>query len=168
MLGCGLAGATLAAEKIVPPTKTPPAPPPVRVHYHYRNTVRHHPAPHPTAAAPKPEAVAPVLVPVDPAELERARAAYEAALAAVAAATDARMKKDLVGIDERVVEFLKTQTEAGSIYAPFDLAAHYRQGKGIGADPQQADRLTQLAADRGNEDAARWLREHPVRNSESH
>lgn len=107
--------------------------------------------------------MAPVLVPVDPAELARARAAYEAALAAVAAATDARMKKDLVGIDERVVEFLKDQTEAGSIYAPFDLAGHYREGKGVATDAEQADRLTRLAAERGHEDAVRWVREHPTK-----
>lgn len=146
------------------PPKTPKTPPtlhptrPVRVHYG-RSVVRRRPQAE--AAVPLPAVPTPIVVPIDPAILARDRANYLAALAAASAAADARHQQAMIGVDARVVAFLKEQTENGSAYAPFDLAGHYREGKGVELDRMEADRLVRLAAARGNDDAKNWLREHP-------
>jgi TPR repeat protein len=113
------------------------------------------------AAAPNPTVPTPINVPVDPEILARDRANYLSALAAASAAADARHQLAMIGVDARVVAFLKEQTEKGSAYAPFDLAGHYREGKGIEVDLTEADRLVRLAVERGNDEAKNWLRDHP-------
>lgn len=94
---------------------------------------------------------------VDPAAAEKA--AKERA--AIAAAQAKRNQKALVGADERVVEFLKKRVEDGSADAPLDLAKRYEEGKGVTADAAEARKLYKLAAERGNEEAKGWLKEHP-------
>ena len=159
LIGCPL---LVWSDPTQDPPKTPKPPPPqhirpVRVRY-ARNAVRHHP---PAQVAHTAPAAAPVIVvPIDPATLARERAEYLAALAAASAAADARHQQALIGVDARVAAFLKEQTETGSVFAPFDLAEHYRTGKGVEVNPTEADRLVRLAAERGNEDAKSWLRDH--------
>lgn len=94
---------------------------------------------------------------VDPAAAEKA--AKERA--AIVAAQAKRNQKALVGADERVVEFLKKRVEDGSADAPLDLAKRYEEGKGVTADAVEARKLYKLAAERGNEEAKVWLKEHP-------
>lgn len=69
-------------------------------------------------------------------------------------------------VDERVVAFLKQRIEDGSADAAFDLAKRMEEGNGVPADPVEARRLYSLAAERGNEEAAAWLAEHPEPESD--
>ncbi|MBN8249620.1 MAG: SEL1-like repeat protein [Verrucomicrobia bacterium] len=66
-----------------------------------------------------------------------------------------------MGVEDRVVSFLKERVEDGSADAAFDLAKRYEEGKGVTADPVEAHRLYKLSAERGNEEATTWLAEHP-------
>lgn len=82
--------------------------------------------------------------------------------AAIQAAQNKRNQQAAVGADQRVIDFLKERVEGGSADAAFDLAKRYEEGKGTVADPKEARRLYELAAERGNEDAKAWLKEHPA------
>lgn len=100
--------------------------------------------------------------PARPAPAPAAPARDPQAAAALRAAQDRRNQAAAVGADERVVEFLKTRVEGGSADAAFDLAKRYEEGKGVTADPKEARRHYELAAARGHEAAAAWLKEHPA------
>lgn len=101
-----------------------------------------------------------VIVPVDPVQAENARRLLEAQRAAVAAAQNRRNAIALVGADERVVAFLRKRIDQGSADAAAELAQRHEEGRGVPADPVEARRLYRLAAERGNEDAQYWLRQH--------
>ena len=81
--------------------------------------------------------------------------------AAIAAAQNKRNQQALVGADERVVAFLKKRVEDGSADAAHDLAKRHEEGKGVPEDAAEARRLYQLSAERGNEDAKKWVEAHP-------
>ncbi len=95
-----------------------------------------------------------------------ANAQTAAQLQAQATAADAlanrRNQAALVGADDRVIAFLKERIANGSADAAYDLAKRYDEGKGVVADPVEARRLYTLAAERDNEDAKKWLEEHPA------
>ncbi|HAB18657.1 MAG TPA: SEL1-like repeat protein [Verrucomicrobiota bacterium] len=110
-----------------------------------------------TAPAPSQPAA-----PVDP----QAAAKAQAQAAANKALYDKRNKAAQAGADQRVVEFLKQRIEGGSADAAFDLGKRYEEGKGVAADPLEARRMYMLAAERGNEDAKKWLEEHPATKEE--
>lgn len=100
------------------------------------------------------------------AALATANAQTAAQLQAQATAADAlankRNQAALVGADDRVIAFLKERIANGSADAAYDLAKRYDEGKGVIADPVEARRLYTLAAERDNEDAKKWLEEHPA------
>jgi TPR repeat protein len=49
-----------------------------------------------------------------------------------------------------------------------DLAKRYEQGTGVAKDPAEAARLYRLSAERGNEEAQRWVaRQKPAPASET-
>ena len=81
--------------------------------------------------------------------------------AAVKAAQLKRQKEAAAEADAKVVPFLKERVEGGSADAACDLAKRYETGKGVTTDAKEARRLYQLGADRGNEEAKTWLKEHP-------
>lgn len=85
----------------------------------------------------------------------------DAQAAAIAAAQNRRNQKALVGADDRVVSFLKQRIGDGSADAAHDLAKRHEEGKGVPEDATEARRLHKLAAERGNEDAKKWVAEHP-------
>lgn len=87
--------------------------------------------------------------------------AIQAQNAAAEAAANRRNKAAQVGVDDRVIAFLKQRIEDGSADAPADLAKRYEEGKGVAADPAEARRLYTLAAERGNEEAKTWLQNNP-------
>ncbi len=87
--------------------------------------------------------------------------ASQAQIAANEAAANQRNKAAQVGVDNRVVSFLKQRIEDGSVDAPVDLAKRYEEGKGVEADPVEARRLYTLGAERGNEEAKLWLENNP-------
>ena len=109
------------------------------------------------AASGQEQAPVPIAPPVDP----QAVARVQAQLAAQQAALAKRNKENLVGADQRIVEFLKKRIEDGSADAPVDLAKRYEDGKGVEADPDEARRLYFVGEERGNESAKVWLKEHP-------
>lgn len=82
--------------------------------------------------------------------------------AAVRAAQLKRQQEAAAEADSKVVPFLKERVEGGSADAAFDLGKRYETGKGVTADAKEARRLYQLGADRGNEEAKTWLKEHPA------
>lgn len=86
----------------------------------------------------------------------------QAQIAANEAAANKRNKAAQVGVDSRVVSFLKQRIEDGSVDAPVDLAKRYEEGKGVEADPVEARRLYALGAERGNEEAKVWLENNPA------
>jgi len=88
-------------------------------------------------------------------------ASSQAQIAANEAAANKRNKAAQVGVDSRVVTFLKQRVEEGSVDAPVDLAKRYEEGKGVEADPVEARRLYTLGAERGNEEAKLWLENNP-------
>jgi len=85
----------------------------------------------------------------------------QAQVAANEAAARRRNQASQVGVEDRVVAFLKQRIEDGSADAAFDLAKRHEEGKGVPADPEEARRLYTLSAERGNEEAKTWLAEHP-------
>ena len=89
-------------------------------------------------------------------------ASSQAQIAANEAAANKRNKAAQVGVDSRVVDFLKQRVEEGSVDAPVDLAKRYEEGKGVEADPVEARRLYTLGAERGNEEAKVWLENNPA------
>ncbi len=109
------------------------------------------------AASGQEQAPAPIAPPVDP----LAAARVQAQIAAQQAALAKRNKENLVGADQRIVEFLKKRIEDGSVDAPVDLAKRYEDGKGVEADSDEARRLYFVGQERGNESAKVWLKEHP-------
>lgn len=109
------------------------------------------------APAPTPP---PVVVHVDPVAAARAQKERDARLSAIDLAEKQRNERALVGVDERVVKFLKQRIADGSAEAPLELAQRHETGKGVPVDPAEARRLYTLAAERGNRDAQEWLREH--------
>lgn len=88
--------------------------------------------------------------------------ASQAQIAANEAAANKRNKAAQVGVDSRVISFLKQRVEDGSVDAPVDLAKRYEEGKGVEADPVEARRLYTLGAERGNEEAKLWLENNPA------
>jgi TPR repeat protein len=104
------------------------------------------------AGQPAPAPVQPA-TPADPAAIAAARAAAEA--------DKKRRAKETEDAEVRVVEFLRQRVADGSADAAHDLAARHETGKGVPADAKEARRLYALAAERGNEDARQWLKEHP-------
>ena len=86
----------------------------------------------------------------------------QAQIAANEAAANKRNKAAQVGVDSRVVSFLKQRIEDGSVDAPVDLAKRYEEGKGVEEDPVEARRLYTLGAERGNEEAKVWLENNPA------
>ncbi len=122
-----------------------------------------------TAVRPAPTVVvkpaptpAPVIVTVDPAAAAKVQKERDAKLSAIDLAERRRNEKALVGVDERVVKFLKQRIADGSSAAPLELAQRHESGKGVPVDPLEARRLYSLAAERGNSEAQDWLREHPA------
>ncbi|MEN9674765.1 MAG: hypothetical protein RIS76_661 [Verrucomicrobiota bacterium] len=89
-------------------------------------------------------------------------ASSQAQIAANEAAANKRNKAAQVGVDSRVITFLKQRVEEGSVDAPVDLAKRYEEGKGVEADPVEARRLYTLGAERGNEEAKVWLENNPA------
>jgi len=89
------------------------------------------------------------------------QASTQAQAAAAAALAQKRNQQSQVGVDQRVVDFLKQRIEDGSADAAFDLAKRYEEGKGVVADPKESRRLYVLAGERGNEEAKAWLEAHP-------
>ncbi|MCW5556676.1 MAG: SEL1-like repeat protein [Verrucomicrobiae bacterium] len=87
--------------------------------------------------------------------------ATQAQIIAATAAANRRNQAAQVGVEDRVVAFLKERIEDGSADAAFDLAKRYEEGKGVPEDPKEARRLYALSAERGNEEARTWLTEHP-------
>lgn len=81
--------------------------------------------------------------------------------AANEAAANQRNKAAQVGVDDRVVAFLRQRIDDGSADAAFDLAKRYEEGKGVTADPAESRRLYALSAERGNEEAKAWLAANP-------
>lgn len=81
--------------------------------------------------------------------------------AANEAAANQRNKAAQVGVEDRVVAFLRQRIDDGSADAAFDLAQRYEEGKGVTADPVEARRLYALSAERGNEEAKAWLAANP-------
>ena len=106
------------------------------------------------------------IVQVNPAALAAARKEHDAIAAALARAANQRNERALVGVDERVAEFLRQQTEDGSIYAPLELAQRYESGRGVPTDPAEACRLYGIAAERGSKEAKHWLRDNPTPSSD--
>lgn len=102
----------------------------------------------PATSAPAPAAAAPT-------------SSTKAQIAANEAAANQRNKAAQVGVEDRVVTFLKQRIEDGSADAAFDLAQRYEEGKGVEADPVEARRLYALAGERGNEEAKVWLTDNP-------
>lgn len=81
--------------------------------------------------------------------------------AANEAAANQRNKAAQVGVEDRVVAFLRQRIDDGSADAAFDLAKRYEEGKGVTADPAESRRLYALSAERGNEEAKAWLAANP-------
>lgn len=81
--------------------------------------------------------------------------------AANEAAANQRNKAAQVGVEDRVVAFLRQRVDDGSADAAFDLGKRYEEGKGVTADPAEARRLYTLSAERGNEEAKAWLAANP-------
>jgi TPR repeat protein len=125
----------------------------------YRRTAVVHPVP--TVVVKQAPTPAPVVVKVDPVAAAKVQKERDEKLSAIDLAEKQRNAKALVGVDERVAAFLKKRTEDGSADAPYDLAQRHETGKGVPLDPAEARRLYGLAAERGNHDAERWLKEHP-------
>lgn len=86
---------------------------------------------------------------------------HDAQSSAIAAVQNQRNEKALVGVDQRIVEFLKKRIEEGSGSAAFDLAKRHETGQGVKRDATEARRLYKLSAERGNEEAEKWLAAHP-------
>ncbi len=112
-------------------------------------------------------ASAPVAPQIDPAAVAKAQKARDAQVSAIAAGQNQRNQKALVGADQRVVDFLKQRVEDGSAGAAFDLAKRYEEGKGVEEDATEARRLYKLSAERGNDEAKKWLEEHPEPKKET-
>ncbi len=104
---------------------------------------------------------APAAPQIDPAAIAKAQKARDAQASAIAAGQNQRNQKALVGADQRVVDFLKKRVEDGSAGAAYDLAKRYEEGKGVEEDATEARRLYKLSAERGNDEAKKWLDEHP-------
>lgn len=104
---------------------------------------------------------------IDPAAVAKAQKARDAQVSAIAAGQNQRNQKALVGADQRVVDFLKQRVEDGSAGAAFDLAKRYEDGKGVEEDATEARRLYKLSAERGNDEAKKWLEEHPAPKKET-
>lgn len=102
----------------------------------------------------------PVVVNVDPVALAKAQKERDAKLSAIDLAERQRNERALVGVDDRVVKFLKQRIADGSAEAPFELAQRHESGRGVPVDPAEARRLYGLAAERGHREAQDWLREH--------
>jgi hypothetical protein len=102
-------------------------------------------------------------VAVDP----QAQKEAQAQAAAASALYDKKNKEASVGVDQRVIDFLKKRIDDGSADAAYDLGKRYEEGKGVEADPVEARRLYKLSAERGNEDAVTWLKEHPDPDKDS-
>lgn len=85
--------------------------------------------------------------------------AYRAKLSAV---SDARNAAASVGVDSRVVAFLKERVENGSADAAADLAERHRTGQGVKVDLEEARRLMQLSVARGNTNGLAWLATNSV------
>ena len=117
-----------------------------------------------TAAPPRPGAptVQTQTTAADAAANAQAAAQLQAQAAAADALATKRNQAALVGADDRVIAFLKERIANGSADAAYDLAKRYEEGKGVVADPVEARRLYSLAAERDNEDAKKWLEEHPA------
>ena len=92
----------------------------------------------------------------------QAAAQAQAQAAAADSLANKRNQAALVGADDRVVAFLKERIANGSADAAYDLAKRTEEGRGVVADPVEARRLYALAAERDNEDAKKWLEEHPA------
>ncbi|MBL9173707.1 MAG: SEL1-like repeat protein [Verrucomicrobiales bacterium] len=88
-------------------------------------------------------------------------ASTAAQTAANEAAANQRNKAAQVGVEDRVVAFLRQRVDDGSADAAFDLGKRYEEGKGVTADPAEARRLYALSAERGNEEAKAWLAANP-------
>jgi TPR repeat protein len=126
----------------------------------YRRTTAVRPAP--TVVVKPAPTPPPVVIQVDPAAAARAQKERDARTAAIDLAEKQRNERALVGVDERVVKFLKERIADGSSEAPLELAQRHESGKGVPVDPSEARRLYTLAADRGNREAKAWLQEHPA------
>ncbi len=109
-------------------------------------------------AAPPPQTV---VVTQDPTAAKEAAEAQRAAAASVASQQDQLNREHSIGADQRVVEHLRQRMEDGSADAPFELAQRHESGQGVTKDPAEARRLYELSAQRGNEDAKRWITRHP-------
>lgn len=118
--------------------------------------------PAPTVVVKPVPAPAPVIVTVDPAVAAKLQKDRDAKLSAIDLAEKQRNEKALVGVDERVVKFLKQRVADGSSEAPLELAQRHESGKGVPVDAAEARRLYTLAAERGNREAKEWLEEHPA------
>ena len=103
----------------------------------------------------------------DPAVVAKAQKERAEQAAAIVAAQNQRNEKALVGVDQRIVEFLKKRIEDGSGSAAFDLARRHEVGHGVAKDPVEARRLYKLAAERSNEEAEKWIAAHPEPKPES-
>ncbi len=109
----------------------------------------------------------PVVVHVDPVAAARAQKERDARLSAIDLAEKQRNERALVGVDERVVKFLKQRIADGSAEAPLELAQRHESGKGVPVDAAEARRLYAVAAERGNREAKEWLEEHPAARADS-
>lgn len=61
-------------------------------------------------------------------------------------------------VDARVVTFLRERMADGSADAAYDLAVRHLSAKGVEKSPDEARRLMLRASERGNEEAAKWLK----------
>lgn len=82
--------------------------------------------------------------------------------AKLSAAADARNAAASVGVDARVIAFLKERVANGSADAAADLAERHRTGKGVNVDLVEARRLMQLSVERGNTNGVSWLATNTV------
>jgi Sel1 repeat len=84
-----------------------------------------------------------------------------------AAAKKKKEEQDAAEADKRVVEFLRERIKDGSPSAAFDLGKRYEEGRGVPADPAEARKLMELAAQRDNSDARQWLKDNPASKDEA-
>lgn len=77
------------------------------------------------------------------------------------AAQAKRQQEAASAAEAKVVPFLKERVDGGSADAAADLAKRYETGKGVPVDLKEARRLYALGAERGNQEAKTWLKEHP-------